>query len=91
MTQHVDAGRSRRASIAASAPSSAAISTPTWRFTVVAEPVDEFQAWLQHQRQPAREPPTEATRSGTRRLYERHLRDLPHHSRQRPPAPLART
>jgi cytochrome c oxidase subunit II len=33
-------------------------------FVVVAQPVAEFQAWLQHQRRPAQEPGTELQRRG---------------------------
>ena len=41
------------ASSAASALSSAAFSTRTWRFDVVAEPEADFERWLQGMRQPA--------------------------------------
>jgi cytochrome c oxidase subunit II len=33
-------------------------------FTVVAEPMDKFQAWIQHQRQPAPEPRTDEEKRG---------------------------
>ncbi len=57
-------GRPRRAGSAASARSSAASSTPTWRVLVIAEPPARFRAWLANQEAPARAPTTGEERLG---------------------------
>ena len=83
-TRALDPGRSRRASTAASARSSAATSTRTWRCCVIAEPPDELRA-LDRRAAPAGRASrtTDAQQRGRDVFLSATVRDVPQRSAAR--------
>ena len=75
--------RSRRASIAASAPSTAALQHAHMALVVVAEPPDDFERWLTANRAPAPAPVTPEQQRGKDVVEQRTVRDVPHDHRAR--------
>ena len=71
----------RRACTAASAPSSAACSTRTWRCTSPPNRMTTFEQWRAGQIKPAVEPDGSEARRGPRRFPARHVHAVPHDSR----------